>query len=70
MSGAATQGINLTSDTTALRADAPIQAVLFDLDDTLWPIVPVIRHAEQTLHDWLLQHVPAVAEQWSIESLR
>lgn len=48
----------------------PIAAVLFDLDDTLWPIVPVIRHAEQTLHHWLQQHVPAVAEQWSIASLR
>ncbi|MBC7414652.1 MAG: HAD family hydrolase [Herminiimonas sp.] len=48
----------------------PIRAVLFDLDDTLWPIVPVIRQAEQTLHVWLQQHVPSVAEQWSIESLR
>ena len=48
----------------------PVKAVLFDLDDTLWPIVPVIHHAEQTLHHWLQQHVPAVAEQWSIESLR
>ena len=26
----------------------PIKAILFDLDDTLWPIVPVIRKAEQT----------------------
>ena len=60
----------MTSDTTELPADTPIKAVLFDLDDTLWPIVPVIRHAEQTLHAWLHQHVPAVAEQWSIESLR
>ena len=47
-----------------------IEAVLFDLDDTLWPIVPVIRHAEQTLHDWLQKHVPSVTEKWSIESLR
>ena len=47
-----------------------VAAVLFDLDDTLWPIVPVIRQAEQTLHDWLTQHVPAVTEQWSIEGLR
>lgn len=48
----------------------PIRAVLFDLDDTLWPIVPVIRRAEQLLHAWLEQHVPAVTRQWSIESLR
>ena len=48
----------------------PVKAVLFDLDDTLWPIVPVIRRAEQLLHDWLTAHVPAVAGQWSIDSLR
>jgi HAD superfamily hydrolase (TIGR01549 family) len=47
-----------------------IRAVLFDLDDTLWPIVPVIRHAEATLHDWLTVHVPAVTAAWSVESLR
>ena len=43
---------------------------MFDLDDTLWPIVPVIQAAEARLHVWLQQHVPAVAECWSIESLR
>lgn len=48
----------------------PVKAVLFDLDDTLWPIVPVIRQAEQALHAWLEQHVPAVTQQWSIDSLR
>ncbi|MBC7514148.1 MAG: HAD family hydrolase [Herminiimonas sp.] len=48
----------------------PVKAVLFDLDDTLWSIVPVIRRAEKLLHDWLTVHVPAVAEQWSIDSLR
>lgn len=51
-------------------AAAPVRAVLFDLDDTLWPIVPVIRRAEQLLHEWLGEHVPAVAQQWSIDSLR
>ena len=49
---------------------APVKAILFDLDDTLWPIVPVIRRAEQLLHDWLAEHVPAVAGNWSVESLR
>lgn len=47
-----------------------IKAVLFDLDDTLWPIVPVIARAEQILFDWLTDHAPAVASQFSIESLR
>jgi FMN hydrolase / 5-amino-6-(5-phospho-D-ribitylamino)uracil phosphatase len=48
----------------------PVKAVLFDLDDTLWPIVPVIKQAEVMLHDWLAEHAPAVARQFSIEALR
>lgn len=48
----------------------PVKAVLFDLDDTLWPILPVIKQAEIVLHDWLAIHAPRVAQQFSIESLR
>jgi FMN hydrolase / 5-amino-6-(5-phospho-D-ribitylamino)uracil phosphatase len=48
----------------------PIKAVLFDLDDTLWPIVPAIERAERVLHDWLEQHAPAVAREVSIASMR
>ena len=47
-----------------------IKAVLFDLDDTLWPVVPVIMRAETRLFDWLRTHVPGVAQRHSIESLR
>ncbi|OGB25444.1 MAG: hydrolase [Burkholderiales bacterium RIFCSPLOWO2_02_FULL_57_36] len=47
-----------------------IKAVLFDLDDTLWPIVPVIVRAESILFDWLTAHAPQVARQFTIESLR
>ncbi len=47
-----------------------VKAVLFDLDDTLWPILPVIRQAEIALHDWLMVHAPGVAKQFSIDSLR
>ncbi|MGZ8290106.1 MAG: HAD family hydrolase [Telluria sp.] len=46
------------------------KAILFDLDDTLWPITPVIAQAESTLHAWLQQHAPRVAERFSIENLR
>ncbi|WP_426208734.1 HAD family hydrolase [Massilia sp. TWP1-3-3] len=46
------------------------KAILFDLDDTLWPIAPVIVQAEQTLHAWLQQHTPRVAERFSIDHLR
>lgn len=48
----------------------PIKAVLFDLDDTLWPIAPVIMQAEIQLHDWLTSHAPTVARQHSIDQLR
>ena len=48
----------------------PIRAVLFDLDDTLWPILPVLRAAEARLADWLAQHAPAVAQGFPTERLR
>jgi putative hydrolase of the HAD superfamily len=47
-----------------------IKAVLFDLDDTLWPIVPVIMRAERLLFDWIREHAPAVAASYSIEEMR
>ena len=47
-----------------------IKAVLFDLDDTLWPIGPVIQRAETILFDWLTLHAPAVTRHHTIESLR
>ena len=48
----------------------PIKALLFDLDDTLWPIVPVIQRAEIMLYDWLALHAPGVVQQFTIDSLR
>jgi len=38
-----------------------IQAITLDLDDTLWPVWPTIRRAEQVLLDWLDQHAPQAA---------
>ena len=46
------------------------KAILFDLDDTLWPIAPVIVQAEITLHAWLQAHAPRVAQQFDIATLR
>jgi putative hydrolase of the HAD superfamily len=46
------------------------KAVLFDLDDTLWPIAPVIVQAEEQLYAWLRAHAPRVAERNTIDSLR
>ncbi|MGN6390194.1 MAG: HAD family hydrolase, partial [Burkholderiaceae bacterium] len=50
--------------------NAPIKAVLFDLDDTLWPILPVIQRAETVLHAWLAAHAPGVAQRFTIAELR
>jgi putative hydrolase of the HAD superfamily len=38
-----------------------IRAVTIDLDDTLWPIWPVIERAEKALHDWMNQNAPMTA---------
>jgi FMN hydrolase / 5-amino-6-(5-phospho-D-ribitylamino)uracil phosphatase len=38
-----------------------IQAISLDLDDTLWPIGPVIVRAEQALQEWLQCHAPQTA---------
>jgi len=46
------------------------KAVLFDLDDTLWPIGPVIEQAERQVWAWLAQHAPQVASTHTIDSLR
>lgn len=37
------------------------RAITLDLDDTLWPMLPVLRGAEQALSDWLHAHAPATA---------
>ena len=61
---------DLPHPTNAISLMPPIKAVLFDLDDTLWPVAPVIARAEQHMFTWLRQHAPMVAERFTIESLR
>jgi putative hydrolase of the HAD superfamily len=41
-----------------------------DLDDTLWPVAPVIARAETELFDWLLSRHPDAVRGHSIESMR
>lgn len=48
----------------------PPQALLFDLDDTMWPIGPVIAAAETGWHAWLAERAPAVTAKYSVEALR
>jgi putative hydrolase of the HAD superfamily len=47
-----------------------VKAISFDLDDTLWPIGPVIGRAEKALFDWLRQNFPHIAARHSVHSLR
>lgn len=47
-----------------------IEAVVLDLDDTLWPIAPVIDRAERALAAWIREHAPAVAAQWDVNTLK
>lgn len=38
-----------------------VKAITLDLDDTLWPVWPVIERAEKALQGWLSQRAPAAA---------
>ena len=43
------------------RSLSPIQAMTFDLDDTLYDNRPVIHHVEEQVALWLFQHHPVTA---------
>ena len=47
-----------------------LAAISLDLDDTLWPILPVIERADQCLHEWLLAHCPRAAAAWPVAAMR
>ena len=47
-----------------------IRAISLDLDDTLWPIAPIIVRAESILHSWLGERLPHVARDWSLLAMR
>ena len=48
---------------TRPRAAAParLRAITLDLDDTLWPVAPVIERAERILHEWCEKNAPKFA---------
>ena len=46
-----------------------VTILAFDLDDTLWPCMPVIQHAEDTLYAWLSQHYPRITANHNPEQL-
>lgn len=46
-----------------------VTIIAFDLDDTLWPCMPVIDHAEKTLYAWLEQHYPRITRNHNPERM-
>jgi HAD superfamily hydrolase (TIGR01549 family) len=46
-----------------------VTILAFDLDDTLWPCMPVIQHAEETLYAWLDQHYPRITANYDPQQL-
>ena len=51
-------------------APFPVRAITLDLDDTLWPIAPVVLRAETVLGQWLRRHAPRTAELFPLEAMR
>ena len=47
-----------------------VRAITLDLDDTIWPIAPVIVRAETALGEWLREHAPRTAARWPVEAMR
>jgi putative hydrolase of the HAD superfamily len=47
-----------------------LQAIIFDLDNTLWDVGPVIVRAEHAMLRFLADHYPRVLEQHTLESMR
>lgn len=47
-----------------------LQAVIFDLDDTLWDVGPVILRAEHAMLAYLARHYPRVTEAHGLDSMR
>ena len=49
--------------------DAP-RVISLDLDDTLWPVAPVIAAAEAALQSWLREHHPRAVVGLTVDSMR
>ena len=46
------------------------KALSLDLDDTLWPIWPVIEKAEAALNAFLAERCPKTAEKYPVHEMR
>jgi putative hydrolase of the HAD superfamily len=47
-----------------------IKAISLDLDDTLWPVLPVIERAEKALDHWLGRYAPMTAALFANPAVR
>ena len=47
-----------------------IRVISFDLDDTLWPVAPVIMRAEQAMFRFLEERYPRVTDAFDIDAMR
>lgn len=47
-----------------------VQAIIFDLDNTLWDVGPVILRAEHAMLQYLGDHYPRVLDMHTVESMR
>jgi putative hydrolase of the HAD superfamily len=47
-----------------------LRAIIFDLDDTLWDVGPVILRAEHAMFEYLARHYPRVTEGHGLDSMR
>ena len=49
---------------------ADIQAIVFDLDNTLWDVAPTIERAEQNTYRYLQEHYPRITQKFTFEDIR
>lgn len=47
-----------------------LRAIIFDLDNTLWDVGPVILRAEHAMFDFLARRYPRVTERHDLQSMR
>jgi len=47
-----------------------IELVCFDLDDTLWPGMPTIYHAEDIYYQWLKNNRPLITDVYTADDIR
>ena len=47
-----------------------LRAIIFDLDNTLWDVGPVILRAEHAMFDFLAARYPRVTERHDLDSMR